>query len=89
MCSTPVIVRCRPGTARALYSFLASAVYRMLLTSEDLPEPETPVTAISLPKGNSTVTLRRLCSVAPWTVMAWPLPVRRVDGMGIQRRPDR
>ena len=35
----------------------------MSLTSVDLPEPDTPVTATRLPSGNDTVTLSRLCSV--------------------------
>ena len=37
----------------------------MSLTSVDLPEPETPVTATKQPSGNDTVTSRRLCSRAP------------------------
>lgn len=34
----------------------------MSLTSVDLPEPLTPVTAMSWPSGKETVRLRRLCS---------------------------
>ena len=37
----------------------------MSLTSVDLPEPETPVTATKSPSGNETSTSRRLCSVRP------------------------
>jgi hypothetical protein len=38
-------------------------------TSEDLPEPDTPVTTVSRPAGTVTSTLRRLCSRAPVTVI--------------------
>ena len=43
-------------------------VARMSLTSVDLPDPDTPVTAVSTPSGNATSMLRRLCSLAPTTV---------------------
>ena len=33
--------------------------------SEDLPEPATPVTATSIPRGTSTLTPSRLCVRAP------------------------
>src|SRR5438045_3237357 len=38
------------------------------MTSDDLPEPLTPVTAVSTPTGNRTVRLRRLCALAPLMV---------------------
>src|SRR5579875_1917440 len=34
--------------------------------SDDLPEPETPVSTTSASRGMATSTLRRLCSCAPW-----------------------
>src|ERR687890_372525 len=55
----------------------------MSLTSVDLPEPETPVTATNNPRGNVTSTSRRLCSRAPWTVRSRPLVRgRRTSGPG-------
>ena len=48
------------------------------MTSELLPEPETPVMTMNVPSGNRTVTLRRLFSRAPRRTSALPFPVRRV-----------
>ncbi|GAA1453837.1 hypothetical protein GCM10009618_16740 [Nesterenkonia lacusekhoensis] len=46
-------------------------------TSEDLPEPETPVKTVSRRLGISTSTLRRLFSLAPRTVMvSWAAAAR-------------
>ena len=42
------------------------------MTSVDLPEPETPVTATNSPSGNVTSMSRRLCSRAPRTVSSRP-----------------
>ena len=63
----------------------------MSLTSVDLPDPETPVTAISVPSGKSTVMSRRLCSRAPTTVSLRCLfdPAAGCSGSGISRLPDR
>src|SRR5438094_6576473 len=60
----PVILACLPGTVLAPFSSRASALYKMSLTSVDLPEPDTPVTATRQPSGNATSTPRRLCSAA-------------------------
>jgi hypothetical protein len=46
-------------------------LYRQFRISVDLPEPETPVTATSLPSGISTVTFFRLCSRA-FTILIEP-----------------
>src|SRR3982750_1812771 len=41
-------------------------------TSDDLPEPETPVNAVSRRFGSSTLTSFRLFSRAPWTrIRSW------------------
>ena len=40
----------------------------MPLISDDLPAPDTPVTATSTPSGNATSMFLRLCSRAPFTV---------------------
>ena len=62
----------------------------MPFTSDDLPEPLTPVTAVITPSGKSTVTLRRLFSRAPTTVSIRFLSMRlRLVGVGIDRRPAR
>ena len=59
------------------------------MTSVDFPEPDTPVTATSRPRGNSTSTSCRLCSRAPSTVSTSPLPGRRTAGTGIDLAPER
>jgi hypothetical protein len=60
----------------------------MSLTSVDLPEPLTPVTATSCPSGKLTVTSRRLCSRAPTTLSSRPgVRGRRTSGTAIDRRP--
>src|ERR1700712_5932628 len=46
-------------------------------TSELLPEPATPVTTTSTPRGMSTSTLRRLCAVAP-RISSAPVGLRTV-----------
>ena len=38
---------------------------RVSSTSEDFPEPETPVTTVSVPRGKETSTPRRLLARAP------------------------
>ena len=61
----------------------------MSLTSVDLPEPETPVTATRQPSGNDTSMSLRLCSRAPRTVTTSPVPGRRRAGTGMERLPER
>jgi len=86
----PVTRVCLPGTVRAPCSSFASALYRMSLTSVDLPDPDTPVTAMKQPSGNVTSTSRRLCSLAPLTVISRPrIRFLRVAGSGIDSRPVR
>jgi len=53
----------------------------------DLPEPETPVTQVKVPKGMDAVTPRRLLARALWTVSFLPLPLRRLAGTPILRVP--
>ena len=64
---------------------LASELYRIAFTSEDFPEPLTPVTAMSLPSGKSTVISRRLFSMAPCTVINRPFPALRAAGRAISQ----
>ena len=59
-----------------------------LMTREDLPPPETPVTHVKVPRGMSTVTFFRLLAVAPLMVIFLPIcPGLRVLGRGILRSP--
>ena len=86
----PVIRVCLPGTVRAPLSSRASALYKMSLTSVDLPDPDTPVTATRQPSGNATSTPRRLCSAAPLTATSRLLSrFLRLAGTGMDSRPDR
>src|SRR3712207_7719772 len=60
----------------------------MSVTSVDLPEPLTPVTAMNCPSGKPTVRLRRLCSRAPCTTSSRPVVCgRRARGGGDGPRP--
>ena len=52
-------------------------------TSVLFPEPETPVTQVNVPNGIFTVMFLRLCSVAPTSTSARPVPWRRRRGTGI------
>ncbi len=86
---TPSIPACRPGRASVPYSSRATALWRISLTSVDLPDPDTPVTLISRPRGKATSMALRLCSAAPRTVIApLPPPLLR-SGTGIELRPER
>ena len=60
-----------------------------MLTKVDLPEPDTPVTTISLPSGNSTLRFFRLFSSAPVMVIFFPLPLRLSNGTGTNFLPDK
>ena len=59
----------------------------MLLINVDLPDPDTPVTQVMIPRGKSSVTSFRLLPVAPDRVSAFPLPLLRCFGMAISRVP--
>lgn len=60
----------------------------MSLTSVDLPEPETPVTAVRTPSGKETSMSRRLFSLAPITVSCRAGSTgRRISGTGMERLP--
>ena len=54
MCSRPSIASWAPGVNWARCKVRAAAFQRMSSTSELLPEPETPVTAVTTPSGNRT-----------------------------------
>ena len=57
------------------------------MTSEDLPEPETPVTTLRSPTGTLRVTLRRLWPQAPESVSQPRSGLRRSFGTGIFSSP--
>ena len=99
--SAPSMRSCRPtlcgpssaSSSSSAFGFLrlaaSNASMRMSFTSDDLPDPLTPVTTVKVPSGNSTVTSFRLFCLAPTTRMACPLPGRRTFGMGIDFAPVR
>ena len=66
-----------------------SAGCRMPLISDDLPAPDTPVTATSTPSGNATSMFLRLCSRAPLTVMNPCRLAARRAGTSIRSAPAR
>src|SRR5262249_13924851 len=51
----------------------------------DLPEPESPVTTISLSRGISTEMFFRLCTRAPWTATVVRARVSEVWRLGVER----
>ena len=61
--------------------------------SDDFPEPEIPVNTMSLSRGSSRSTLRRLCSRAPRivivsaTVRPWYRLRRRIERMFVPAEP--
>jgi len=61
----------------------------MSLTNVDFPDPDTPVTAMNCPSGNSTSMFCRLCSRAPRIVTQSSPGFRRISGTGIVFLPDR
>ena len=65
--SIPSQLACSPGFTRIRCSRFASALKTISFTSVDFPEPETPVTVMNFPTGNSTSIAFRLCCVAPRT----------------------
>ena len=60
--SVPVIFSWSPGTFFAPLRWVTRYFFRISFTSEDLPEPETPVTLMNFPRGNSTSIFLRLFS---------------------------
>ena len=57
--------------------------YKVPLIKVDFPLPETPVTQIIFPKGNSTETFFRLLPDAPESLIVFPFPSRLVLGTSI------
>ena len=64
--SRPVTDSNGPGVrVDALFSFVAAIGYRVWFISVDLPEPDTPVTQVNVPKGILRFTFFKLLPVAP------------------------
>src|SRR6266511_3424795 len=84
----PSQLACSPGFTRMRCSRLASALKTISFTSVDFPEPETPVTQMNLPTGNSTSIPFRLCIEAPRTQNE-PFSSPRRSGTAISRLPAR
>ena len=61
----------------------------MSLTSVDLPEPLTPVTAVSVPSGIETSMFLRLLARAPRITISPLSAGRRDEGVGTERSPRR
>jgi hypothetical protein len=75
-----------PGDAR--FSWVATARNSVSLTSVDLPEPDTPVTHVNSPSGNSAVTFFKLLAVAPMTrKIRFGSGRWRMEGISMRRRP--
>ena len=67
-CSTPSMHLCFPATTLARFNFFARLLYKISLTSELFPEPDTPVTQVITPNGKLTSIFFKLFSSAPLTV---------------------
>jgi hypothetical protein len=61
----------------------------MSLTSVDLPEPLTPVTAVKVPSGIATSMFFKLFARAPRMTISPFDAGRLADGVGIERSPRR
>ena len=85
--SSPVIFLYAPVRRCAWFTRFASAGASVSVTSELFPEPDTPVTTVSVPKGTSSVTFFRLFSVAPVSLSAPRRGLRRAEGTSMRRRP--
>ena len=81
---SPRIVVWRPGFWRARCRRLPTALKSTSLTSVDLPEPLTPVTAVITPSGTFTSMLFRLFAAAP-RISTQPDGVCRWAGMSMTR----
>ena len=84
--SRPVILVCFPGIVRARFNSFANVLYKISLTRELFPDPDTPVTQVITPSGNETSIFFRLFSLAPYT-FSQSVGFLRTSGTGIFKRP--
>ncbi len=88
--SSPRISSCGAGLRLLLFRRSATALYKVSLTSVDLPEPDTPVTQVISPTGIDASTFLRLLPVAPTIVICRSgSAATRSSGTSIWRLPDR
>ena len=87
-CSMPSMPSWGPGRCRERFRSRERALNRISFTSEDLPEPDTPVTQVITPRGKRTSMPFRLLARAFFTVIH-PVGFRRKSGVGTFRRPER
>ena len=73
---------CFPGIVLARFNCFARLLYRISLTRELFPEPDTPVTQVRTPNGKLTSIFFRLFSLAPFTIIH-PVGIRLFNGTGI------
>ena len=59
------------------YNILEIAAANVCLMRDDLPEPDTPVTHMSLANGISQISFLRLLPDAPFNIIFLPFPNRR------------
>ena len=80
----------RPGTILAPFSLLANTEYKMSLTSVDLPDPLTPVTATNAANGKVTSIFCKLFSLASFTIKDFFGSISlRFFGIAITDLPDK
>ena len=87
--SMPSIRSHLPGRTFIRISSAPKRLNSTSFTRELLPLPDTPVTTVKVPSGNSTSMWRRLFSAAPTTFKILPLPGRRTVGTSIFFLPER
>ncbi len=75
----PLIFMCLPIKSLLRYNEWLSALYKVSITSVLFPDPDTPVTHVNTPIGNSTSIFFKLCSDAPLIEMD-PLAFLRFVG---------
>ena len=88
--SKPEMESTAPGVASVPWSSLRSAGARVSVTNDDLPEPDTPVTATMQPIGISTSMSWRLFCLAPEIVTHLSFVGSTLSsGIGMLCLPDR
>ena len=78
-----------PSSTNAPFKSLESLGTIIWLSNDDLPEPETPVIQVNVPKGISTFKDLRLFCLAPLTLKNLPLPTLLAIGTGMLYSPDK
>ena len=76
-----------PGLTLDLLISFANDLYSTSLTSELLPEPDTPVTTVIVDSGNDTFTPFKLLLRAPLTSIFLSVTSRRCSGTSIRFLP--